>query len=140
MIDSPNDIRFFRLTVLYTAFSFIISLIREAVKDMEDIEGDRKYGCRTMPIVWGMQASRIFVAVWLVVLIAVLSILQFYVLAFGWWQSILYCIVFLIVPLVWVLIKLFHSNTAKDFRQLSSVIKWIMLAGILSMLFFQFYL
>jgi len=42
-----------RITFLYAGFAFVISLIREVIKDMEDIEGDRKYGCKTMPIVWG---------------------------------------------------------------------------------------
>jgi 4-hydroxybenzoate polyprenyltransferase len=31
----------------------VISLIREVVKDIEDIDGDRRFGCYTMPIVWG---------------------------------------------------------------------------------------
>ena len=45
--------KLFRIALLYTAFAFLITYIREIVKDMEDIEGDRKYGCHTMPIVWG---------------------------------------------------------------------------------------
>lgn len=42
-----------RIGILYAAFAFISSLIREAIKDIEDMEGDERYGCRTMPIVWG---------------------------------------------------------------------------------------
>jgi 4-hydroxybenzoate polyprenyltransferase len=93
-----------RLTFLYAGFAFIISLIREVVKDMEDVEGDRKYGCKTMPIVWGLNASKVFVAVWLVVLIAALVIVQIYVLQFGWlfWISALYCTLFIILPLLWI--------------------------------------
>lgn len=41
-----DQIKFFRLTALYAGFAFIISLIREAIKDMEDMPGDAKYGCR----------------------------------------------------------------------------------------------
>jgi 4-hydroxybenzoate polyprenyltransferase len=43
---------------VYTSFAFIISLIREVIKDMEDMDGDRKYGCRTMPIVWGLKCKQ----------------------------------------------------------------------------------
>jgi len=132
-------IRFFRFTVLYAGFAFIISLIREVIKDIEDVEGDRKYGCKTMPIEWGFNASKVFVAVWLVVLIAIIILLQMYVVAFGWWMSISYCILFIIVPLVWVLYRLFKAQSAEDFHQLSSIIKLIMLTGILSMLFFKLY-
>lgn len=132
-------VRFFRLTVLYAAFAFIISLVREVVKDMEDVEGDQKFGCKTMPIVWGIRATKVFVAVWLVVLIAALLILQFYVLGLGWWHSALYCFLFIIVPMVVIAQKLYKARTPNDYHRLSSLIKWVMFTGILSMVFFQFY-
>lgn len=134
-----SQVRFFRLTVLYASFAFIISLIREVIKDMEDMDGDRKYGCRTMPIRWGMNASKVFVAVWIIVLVSALTILQFYVLPFGWWMSALYCLLFIIGPLVWILLKLFKAQSAEDFHRLSTVIKLVMFTGILSMLFFRIY-
>ncbi|MFK5065625.1 hypothetical protein, partial [Klebsiella pneumoniae] len=46
--------RLMRLGIVFTSFAFVISIIREVVKDMEDMEGDRRYGCTTMPIVWGL--------------------------------------------------------------------------------------
>ena len=130
---------FFRLSILYTGFAFVISLIREVVKDLEDIEGDRKYGCKTMPILWGVNASKVFISVWLIVLIATLFILQLYVIQLGWWWSILYCLVFIISPLIYVFKKLFLAKTAAHFHHLSVVIKFVMFTGILSMAFFRFY-
>ncbi|MDE3235887.1 MAG: geranylgeranylglycerol-phosphate geranylgeranyltransferase [Bacteroidota bacterium] len=127
-----------RLTFLYSGFAFIISVIREVIKDMEDIDGDRRYGCKTMPIVWGLNATKIFVAVWLVVLIGALIVLQFYVLHFRWWTSMVYYVLFIIIPLIWVFKKLFSAINTKDFHQLSSAVKMIMMAGILSMLLFKF--
>jgi 4-hydroxybenzoate polyprenyltransferase len=138
--SGDKEIRFFRLTVLYASFAFIISLIREVIKDVEDRVGDAKYGCRTIPIVWGLTATKVFVAVWLVVLIAVLVILQFYVLPMGWWESIVYCVLAIIVPLIWVFVKLLTAQTEKDFGKLSTVIKIVMLTGIVSMVFFRYYL
>lgn len=128
-----------RITFLYAAFAFIISLIREVVKDMEDIDGDRKYGCKTMPIVWGTNATKVFVAVWLIVLIAALIIIQFYVIQFRWWLSIGYCYLFIIFPLIFVFIKLYKANNSKAFHDISSLIKFIMLTGILSMIFFKLF-
>ncbi len=135
-----NEIRLFRFTVLYACFAFVISLIREVIKDMEDVEGDRKYGCRTMPIIWGMNASKVFVAVWLIVLVAALIILQLYAVPFGWWYSIAYCVLLIIVPLLWILMKLFRANSPKEFHVLSIAVKLVMFTGILSMIFFRFYL
>lgn len=139
LLADHAEVRFFRFTIIYSSFAFIISLIREVIKDMEDMEGDRKYGCRTMPIVWGVNVSKVFVAVWIIVLVAILTILQFYVLAFGWWQSALYCLLLIIAPLLWILIKLFRAQTQEDFHLLSTVVKLVMLTGILSMIFFRVY-
>ncbi|HEV7781248.1 MAG TPA: geranylgeranylglycerol-phosphate geranylgeranyltransferase [Chitinophagaceae bacterium] len=132
--------KFFRLAILYAGFAFIISLIREAIKDMEDMRGDMKYGCRTMPIVWGVNATKVYTAVWLIVLIAILVILQVYVLQFKWWLPVAYSIPAIIFPLLIILFKLKKSSAPKDFHFLSSMTKLVMLTGILSMIFFYFYL
>jgi 4-hydroxybenzoate polyprenyltransferase len=132
--------KFFRLTILYAGFAFIISLIREAIKDMEDMPGDEKYGCRTMPIVWGVNATKVYVAVWLIVLIAVLIVLQVYVLQFRWWLAVAYSVPTIIFPLTVILFKLRRSTTPQHFHQLSTLTKLVMFTGIISMVFFYFYL
>ncbi len=33
--------------------------------------GDERYGCRTMPIVWGVNATKVYIAVWMIILTAV---------------------------------------------------------------------
>jgi 4-hydroxybenzoate polyprenyltransferase len=137
---NSNNHKFFRLALLYAGFAFIISLIREAIKDMEDMPGDAKYGCRTMPIVWGVNVTKVYVTVWLVVLIAILIILQVYVLQFKWWFAIVYSMLAIIFPLLVILVKLRKSVTTAHFHQLSSLTKFVMLTGILSMIFFYFYL
>ena len=131
--------RFMRISFLYAGFAFVISLIREVVKDMEDIEGDKKYGCKTIPISWGIPASKVFVAVWLVVLIGMICIIQIYVWQLGWYWSAAYSIVLIIAPLIWTLRILFQVQVPKDYHQLSTIIKLVMLAGLLSMIFFKIY-
>ncbi|QEC66452.1 ubiquinone biosynthesis protein UbiA [Panacibacter ginsenosidivorans] len=128
-----------RETFLYAGFAFIISLIREAVKDMEDVEGDRRYGCKTMPIVWGINATKVFVAVWLVVLIAVLIIVQVYALRLEWYWSVVYCMLAIVIPLIYIFRKLFAAKTSADYHKLSTLIKLVMFTGILSMIFFKIY-
>lgn len=132
--------KFFRITFLYAGFAFVSSLIREAVKDLEDREGDEKHGCRTMPIVWGANATKIYIAVLLAALIVTLLIVQVYILQFRWWLAALYNVALIIVPLAYIFLKLFRANSAKDYYLLSQWIKLAMLTGILSMIFFYFYL
>lgn len=139
-IESIANVRFFKLMLLYSAFAFILTLVREALKDMEDIEGDEKFGCKTLPIVWGLMPTKVYIAVWLMVVIVMLTVIQIFVLPLGWWISIIYCIVLIVAPLIYVLVKLPSSFTSKDFTKLSSWIKFAMLAGILSMGFFYFLL
>jgi len=100
------------------------------------MQGDAKYGCTTMPIVWGMQVSKVFAAVWLVVIIGGVAGMQIYVIQSGWWLSVLYSLVTIIFPLIWILRKLYAAQSPKDFHRLSNAVKLIMLTGILSMIFF----
>ncbi|MBK8520950.1 MAG: geranylgeranylglycerol-phosphate geranylgeranyltransferase [Chitinophagaceae bacterium] len=131
--------RFIRISFLYAGFAFVISLIREVVKDMEDMEGDKRYGCKTIPISWGIPASKVFVAVWLVVLIGMISIVQIYVLQLGWYWSAVFAVLLIIAPLLWILRKLYQAQVPKDYHRLSTVIKLVMLAGLVSMIFFKIY-
>ena len=136
----PTDLKFFKLMLLYSSFAFIVTLVREALKDMEDMLGDQKFGCTTMPIAWGLQTTKVYVAVWLMVLILVLTIIQLYAIPFAWWIPISYAIITIIAPLIYVLFNLKKAYTAADFKRLSSWIKFAMLMGILSMGFFYFVL
>ncbi|MFM9909052.1 MAG: geranylgeranylglycerol-phosphate geranylgeranyltransferase [Chitinophagaceae bacterium] len=131
--------KIFKLAVLYGGFAFIISLIREVIKDIEDMPGDEKYGCRTMPIVWGLNVSKVFIATWLIVLVGALIIIQIYMLPSGWWFAFLYMLVFILGPLLYIFKKLFNAQNSKDFHMLSNWVKLVMMTGILSILFFKLY-
>src|SRR5687768_6736710 len=133
---AENASRLLRFTFLYAGFAFIICLVREVVKDIEDMAGDAKYGCRTMPIVWGVHVSKVFSGTWLTVLVAALLIVFAYILQFGWWISAAYCLVMVIFPLLKILRDLFRAGTTRDFNELSTLIKVVMFTGILSMVFF----
>ncbi|ANE49521.1 geranylgeranylglycerol-phosphate geranylgeranyltransferase [Flavisolibacter tropicus] len=140
--NSPDieTIKFFRVAFLYAGFAFIITIIREAIKDVEDMAGDRRYGCKTLPIVAGVTATKIYTAVWIVVLLSALVVLQLYILQFQWWWAILYLTLGVIIPLVYLFLQHYKAKSSQDFARLSSLTKWITLAGILSMVFFRIYL
>ncbi len=126
----------YKLTLVYAGFAFIVSLIREVVKDMEDMEGDRRFGCQTMPISWGIPSTKIFVAVWILVLVGLLLAIAFYAMLNAWsWPF--YALSFaMIVQFYYTLKKLYHAQLAADFAKISKELKLVMLAGILSMSFY----
>lgn len=131
--------KFFKVTMLFVGFAFITTIIREVIKDLEDMEGDRRYGCNTMPIAWGVPVTKVFVAVWILVAVGVLATLIIYAWLSGWWLAVMYLFVFLILPFCYLLYALFLAKSTLHFHQLSRYIKLIMLTGILSMALFYYF-
>lgn len=126
----------FKYAMLYGGFAFIITMIREVIKDMEDLPGDSKFGCTTMPVVWGVAVAKVFAAVWILVLASMVAVLMIYLLIPGHWLISLYGITLVVIPLLFALKKLYHAAIPADFHTLSALIKGTMLTGILSMVFF----
>ena len=53
----------FKLVGLYASLAFFVSLIREIVKDIEDMRGDQQFGGKTLPIKYGQRGAKLFVYV-----------------------------------------------------------------------------
>ncbi|MBL4586048.1 MAG: geranylgeranylglycerol-phosphate geranylgeranyltransferase, partial [Flavobacteriales bacterium] len=49
------------ILVAFSFFSFLITLIREIIKDMEDMHGDMRRQCSTLPVVLGMRGAKLSV-------------------------------------------------------------------------------
>ncbi|WKZ59920.1 MAG: geranylgeranylglycerol-phosphate geranylgeranyltransferase [Cyclobacteriaceae bacterium] len=117
------------LVIVYAVFAFFMTLVREIIKDMEDLKGDNTYGCKTIPIVWGIRKTKNLLYVIIGFFgIAVLLINQLYVKL-----PVIYFLMMLFVPLVWLVAQLVKADTKRDYSWLSSFCKVIMLLGILSM-------
>lgn len=117
------------LIIVYAVFSFFMTLIREIIKDVEDLKGDNTYGCKTLPIIWGIRKTKIVLyAIVLLFSVAVVLINYLYVRL-----PVIYFVMLLFVPLAWLTFQLIRADTKKDFGWLSSFCKVIMLLGILSM-------
>jgi 4-hydroxybenzoate polyprenyltransferase len=135
---SVSQLRLFRFAMLYAGFAFLSTLARELVKDIEDKEGDRRYGCRTLPIIWGVPVAKLFTAVWVSMLLLLLTAVMIYLLQLRFHGAFGYAFLFLFIPLLGWLLQLKKANCENDFSQLSRRLKWILLLGILSMIFFYF--
>ncbi|TAN11173.1 MAG: ubiquinone biosynthesis protein UbiA [Chitinophagaceae bacterium] len=137
--NAPAVYPLLRIILLYALFAFLISMIREIVKDLEDIKGDAWLRCRTMPIVYGVNASKdiSYIISW--ILIGLIVFVQVIIFPHRWYITILYLLVLVQLPLLAVNRKLSKAVTPKDFHYVSNLIKLIMLTGIISMVFFIFY-
>lgn len=114
---------------IYAVFAFSISLIREIIKDMEDVRGDQKFGCQTLPILWGIPKTKRLVWVFMISF-------AFIVLTMGWAlkNPMLFWIYMVLgIPTVYVGLRLIPADRPAHFAHLSSVCKIIMLFGIASL-------
>ena len=118
----------------FALFAFLISLTREIVKDMQDIEGDREMECRRMPIVWGEKTTKIIVTAILLMTIALIAYLAFAVLPFPCdWKTLStrYVIFGLMVPILCAIILLWSAQSPLEYRRTQLVIKFVMFMGVL---------
>jgi 4-hydroxybenzoate polyprenyltransferase len=114
------------LVLCYAIFAAFITLIREIIKDMEDIKGDEKFGCRTLPIVIGTLKTK--------------KVLGYITVLFGLSVFLLMSHINLILPitlsvvLIFLIFAISKADTKKAYHQLSTFCKWIMMAGVVSMI------
>lgn len=116
---------------VYALFAFFMTLIREIIKDMEDLKGDNTFGCRTLPIIWGIRTTKIFIYFLMIVFAGTVILIHLRVTPL----PTLFFLTFLIIPMGVLVGWLIRADTRRDFRMLSQFCKLIMLAGLFSMAF-----
>lgn len=117
--------------LLYSVFAFAMTLIREAVKDMEDLEGDKAFDCRTLPIIWGVAGTKRYIGLIVLLLSVSTVVVHLYIQNL----PVMYFLSLVLLPLAWFSYKMIQADTVKEYHTLSRWLKFIMLTGILSMVF-----
>jgi 4-hydroxybenzoate polyprenyltransferase len=113
----------------FALFAFLSNLIREIIKDIEDFEGDIAYGRNTVPVVIGILSAKI---------VSVSLILVTIILLYLTWHffindtiTLIYITVAIVIPLLFVVYKLFKSSERKQLHRASSMVKIVMITGVL---------
>ena len=118
----------------FAVFAFLMTLAREMIKDIEDMEGDREMECRTMAIVWGEKWTKIVVTALVVGIMALIAYIGWGVLPFpAVWNTFTcrYLIFGLLVPLACVLVLLWFAKSARELHTVQQVLKFTMFMGVL---------
>ncbi len=118
------------ILLVYAAFATLATVLRELVKDLEDEQGDRRVGRRTLPIYLGIPISKgiafgLVGGCW-------------WALVLPWWAQwtpflglpVRLYLMALGAVLVLIAIRLYASKTQQDYRFLSSWLKYFLLAGL----------
>ena len=128
---------FLKIIIDYAVFAFMINLVREMVKDLEDIEGDQQAEIQTLPVLLGRErANKI---VFFISLVPILFI-TYYVVTYLFKQQLVvgYFLILVIAPLIYVSIKLLGAKEKTDYKHISLILKLVMLTGMLSLLLYKF--
>ena len=121
----------------FGAFAFFVTLAREITKDIADMQGDDKYGCRSFPIVYGERASVILVtAIYGAIVVATFYLQASYL---GDKYTRFYAIFGIALPIIATAIKSLTAKTPAAHNMAATFNKLATIAGILSSLVVYFY-
>jgi 4-hydroxybenzoate polyprenyltransferase len=132
LIETGTNFNFlFKFIGGFAAFAFLLTLIREIIKDMEDVQGDMAYGLRTMPVKFGIHISKKIVLFLIALVIAALAYLQYKQVVTGDIISFAYLLLAVQLPLFYLVFRIRQAQTPEEFHAASSFTKLIMILGVL---------
>jgi 4-hydroxybenzoate polyprenyltransferase len=118
----------------YIIFSFFVSLIRELVKDMQDVDGDLAAGLKTYPIVAGIKGTKI-----MIYMITGIEILLCGLYSFLSWGLDLYAGSILMgiitLGLLYFINHISKTKSKEEYGASSKLLKYIMFAGVINLIF-----
>ena len=119
----------------YALAVFLLTLVREIVKDVEDMRGDAQHECRTLPLVWGVPRTKWVAGFFLACLLLLVAGAVFNALFMSYRYGLgLWLLGLVLAPLLALAAALRRADQRQHFARLSTWCKLIMLAGIFSML------
>jgi len=127
----------FKIILEFAIFAFFLNLIREIVKDLQDINGDKKGGANTLPIAIGRKRTTVLVSI-LGMFLTFSVIFYMYENLYDQQTIMLYFLFGIVAPLLYFCIKAWSAKSIKDYHILSTILKIVMFTGICSMMLFQF--
>ena len=135
----PEFYRNITYLLWFGILSFLLTLVREMIKDIEDMDGDELSQCKTAPIVLGIKMTK-----WIITFLIFLTIVYIaFILANNFYENTVINIWFLMgiffIPLGGLLYLVLTATEKKDYYYASLFSKIIITAGIFTMLPFWYY-
>ncbi len=121
----------FRVLIDYSVFAFMFMLLREIVKDIEDVNGDKKLKMKTLPILLGRKKTKniVFALSFIpLILVTLYSFNNFSDIPF----ILAYMLIVVMLPLLHFMTKIIYAKTKKEYAYASKLLKFIMLMGMFS--------
>lgn len=113
-------------------FAFALNLIREIIKDIEDVKGDKKANLKTLPIIIGTTRT-VAICKFLIIVTLISFVILLYVTNTIYVK--LYILITLTIPLAYCFQLLKSAVKKNDFSRISGILKLIIGFGILAVFF-----
>jgi geranylgeranylglycerol-phosphate geranylgeranyltransferase len=120
----------FSYAVIPALFAFLINLIREVVKDMEDSDGDLQANVITYPLKYGFNPAKKFI--FLISIFLILFTMYPFFIRLYRIEYFIFVMVIVNPVLVFVIKSLYENDSRKNLNKLSFLLKLDMLIGLIA--------
>ncbi len=129
--NQSSLLRATHITWVFTLFTFTTHLIREIIKDVEDLKGDAAAGFYTIPVVLGIQHTKTLILILEVILLFTILywiVSSEYIAPYRFWHGLI-----LIPVLLLIIYKSILASDPAFYTLLGHLLKVLMLAGLVSL-------
>ncbi|MCK4530618.1 MAG: UbiA family prenyltransferase, partial [Candidatus Marinimicrobia bacterium] len=119
-----------KLGYVPAVFTFIISVIREIIKDLEDLDGDDAHDSKTLPVTIGETPTRIIVGIMIIFFAPVVPI-PYVMGLYGKW-FFFFGLPGVMVPMMIIMVQLFQVKRSLNYHQIAIVLKIVMFIGLVT--------
>ena len=118
--------------IMPAILAFGLTLVRELIKDIADVEGDNSVGLKTLPLIIGKNKA-ITVAIIKAVLIGLVSLIPYYLNIYGNYYLIL-LVIGVEIPLAIVVVLFMKSPSISTAKQSEKLLKFSTIIGLTAIL------
>jgi 4-hydroxybenzoate polyprenyltransferase len=115
----------------FAIFVFLMTFLREIIKDIQDYKGDKAFGLKTLPIAFGVKKAKIISLMIILILVIAIGVIQYLQLVNGDTLSFSYILFAVQLPLLYLAYRLKEAKASEEFHAASLLSKLIMVLGIL---------
>lgn len=129
--NAANQFYAFRVLTDYAIFAFMFMLLREIVKDIEDVKGDKILNMNTLPILLGQAKTNKIV--FILSFIPLVLVTNYSFQNFSDVPIVLaYMLIVVLLPFLYFMTKILYARSKKEYKYASNLLKVIMLLGMFS--------
>lgn len=131
-LNNPNIIM---ISMYLGFFAFVMTTARELVKDIEDMEGDKAEGARTLPILYGEKITAILASI-LIIVDCALCPLLYYINIFGFYYLMVIAVA--VILFIYSAILIIRNQDRTTAAKVSKYLKIGMLIAFVAFIFGSF--